>query len=103
VAEGLSVGSLILAPLGFFPMTFLAFFLERWLVVALCFPSRVLDDLALAPSIESPTDSPLRDRVETGIVGMSMSPSKPGIGEMKLSKTCIQIHQGQILKRRSLN
>jgi hypothetical protein len=34
--------------------------------------------------------SPPGEQAETGIAGIGMSPSKPGIGEMKLSKSCIR-------------
>jgi hypothetical protein len=92
--EDLGTGSLILMPPGFLPTTFLAFFWRGGVAEDLHFPTRVLNDTTLAPVVESPSDSPLGDWVKIRITRISMSPSKPGMREMKLSKTCKQIHQG---------
>jgi hypothetical protein len=47
--------------------------------------------LALALAEGSLMDSPLGGQAKIGMVGIEMSPSKLGMGEMKLSKACIQI------------
>jgi hypothetical protein len=53
----------------------------------------------LARVLEAPTlylvegsleDSTARSRADIGMVGIDMSPSNLGIGDMKLSKSCIQ-------------
>jgi hypothetical protein len=44
---------------------------------------------ALAPVEGSLVGSSLGDHAETEIVRIGMSPSKPGMGEIKLSKACI--------------
>jgi hypothetical protein len=59
--------------------------------VALRFPARVFDAPALVLADGSLADSLLGDRVETGIAGIGTSPSNPGMTEIKLSKTCIEI------------
>jgi hypothetical protein len=48
---------------------------------------------ALAPdSVEGPWENPtLGSQAETGMAGIRMSPSNPRIGEIKLSKSCIQV------------
>jgi hypothetical protein len=51
--------------------------------------AQVFEVLALAPVEESLMDSPLGSRAEIGMAGIRMSPSKPGRGEMKLSKASI--------------
>jgi hypothetical protein len=61
--------------------------------MALCFPVRVLVDPAPALADGPLADSLLGDRVETGTTGICMPPSNPGEGEIKLSKTCIQLQQ----------
>jgi hypothetical protein len=71
--------------------------------VALHFPARVIDDLTLGPTDESPTDSPLGVRADIGFTGFRICPSKPRIGEIKLLRTCICIHKELILKGKSLN
>jgi hypothetical protein len=38
-------------------------------------------------------DSSPGDRAETEMVGIRTSPSKPGMGEIKLSKACIQTNK----------
>jgi hypothetical protein len=45
---------------------------------------------ALPPAVGPLMTLPPGGQAETGITGIEMSPSKPGIGEMKLSKSCIQ-------------
>jgi hypothetical protein len=48
-------------------------------------------------------DSSLGGRLETGVTRIGMSPSKSGMGEIKLSKACIQtkkdirIQEGDII------
>jgi hypothetical protein len=70
-------------------MAFLAFLGGGGVAAALQLPAQVLDDLALGPANESSADSALRVRAEIRIPEIDMSPSKPGIGEMKLSRACI--------------
>jgi hypothetical protein len=87
--EALGVGSLILIPLFDLPVVFLAFFDGVSITGALRFPTRVIDPPALASVVGLLADSPLGGRAETVIVGIGISPSNPGMGEMKLSKACI--------------
>jgi hypothetical protein len=64
---------------------------EFWgVVVAFRLLARVFDAPTLASAEGSSMASPLGGRAETGIAGIGMSPSKPGIGEIKLSKSCIR-------------
>jgi hypothetical protein len=58
-------------------------------VAALHFPTQVLDNPALGPTDESSVDSPLKVRAKIGIAGIGISPSKLGIGEIKLFKAFI--------------
>jgi hypothetical protein len=69
------------------------FLLRRW--VGSCFPfaDRVFKALALTLAEGSLVDSSPGDWPETGMAGIRMSPSKPGMGEMKLSKACIQTRE----------
>jgi hypothetical protein len=87
--ESLAVGSLILIPLFDLPVVFLAFFDGVSITGALRFPTRVFDPPALASVVGLLADSLLGGRAETVIVGIGISPSNPGMGEMKLSKACI--------------
>jgi hypothetical protein len=94
----LGAGSLILIPLADLLVAFLVFFWGVEVIVALCRPPpppppRVLDALALALDYGSLLDSPLGDRAETRITGIGMSPSTPGMGEMKLSRACIRTYK----------
>jgi hypothetical protein len=61
--------------------------------------ARVFDAPALAPTDGSLTDSPLGDQVETVIARKGMSPSNPRMGEIKLSKACIQMYKYKITRR----
>jgi hypothetical protein len=58
--------------------------------VAFHLPAHVLNASALAPVEGSLSASPPGGWAETGIAGIGMSPSKPGMGEMELSKAYIQ-------------
>jgi hypothetical protein len=89
----LGEGSFILIPLADLTVAFLAFFWAVGLVAALRFPARVLDTPTLTSADGSLTDSQLGDRAETGTAGIRMSPSNPGMGEMKLSSAYIQTHK----------
>jgi hypothetical protein len=60
------------------------------LAVAFRLLARVLDKPTLDLVKESSMASPLGGQVKMGIVRIEMSPSKPGMGEMKLSKSCIR-------------
>jgi hypothetical protein len=86
----LGEGSLILILPEDFPMTFLAFFGGVRLVVGFHLPARVFEALALAPVDGSLTDSSPGGQAENGTAGIRISPSKPVMGEIKLSKACIQ-------------
>jgi hypothetical protein len=83
------VGSLILIPLEDFPVAFFTFFRGVRLAVAFHLPARVLEALALALTDGSLVDSPPGHRAKIGIAGIGMSPSNPGMGEIKLSKAYI--------------
>jgi hypothetical protein len=98
-AGALGVGSLILILPEDFPMTFLAFFRGVRLVVAFHLPARVFEALALAPVDGSLTDSSLGGQVKTGMAGIRMSPPKPVMGEIKLSKAYIQTKERSDLKK----
>jgi hypothetical protein len=58
--------------------------------MALSLPARVPDNLALEQVDESSADLAPRSRAKIGMVEIRISPSKPGIGEMKLSRTYIR-------------
>jgi hypothetical protein len=75
-------------------MIFLNFFRGGGAVVSLCLFARVLEDSALGPALESSVDSPLRVWAEIEMAEIRISPSKLGIGEMKLSKAYTQKIQG---------
>jgi hypothetical protein len=89
----LGVGSLIRIPLEDFHVAFLFFFWRVGLVAAFRLPAHVLEALTWALAERSLADSPLGDWAKTGMVGIGMSTSYPGIGEIKLSKACIQIYE----------
>jgi hypothetical protein len=55
--------------------------------------AQVFEALALAPVDESLVGSSLGGQAKTGTARIRMSPSKSGIGEIKLSKTCIQMNK----------
>jgi hypothetical protein len=93
VGEALGEGSFILILLANLPMAFLVFFWGVELIATLHFPARVFDAPTLVPADGSLAGSPLGDRTEIGIVRIGMSPSNLGMGEMKLSRTCIQTHK----------
>jgi hypothetical protein len=60
------------------------------LVVAFHLPTRVFEPLALVLIEGSLMGSSLGDQAETRAAGVRMSLSKPGMGEIKLSKAYIQ-------------
>jgi hypothetical protein len=62
-------------------------------VVAFCLPTRVFEALALAPAEGSLTDSSPGGQVKIGMARIEMSPSRLGMGEIKLSKACIQTNE----------
>jgi hypothetical protein len=86
----LSAGSLILILLVDLTVVFLAFFYGVRVAVAFHFPTRVIDAPALARADGSLANSPLGDQAETGIARIRMSPSNPGMREIKLSRAYIQ-------------
>jgi hypothetical protein len=87
------VGSLILILLEDLPVVFLAYFGGVGLTVAFRLPARVFEALALGLMEGSLADSSLGGRAETRMAGIRTSPSKPGTGEVKLSKACIQTNK----------
>jgi hypothetical protein len=69
----------------------MAFFWELWSIEAFCLLARVCEALAPDP-VEGPwEDSTLGLQAEIGVAWIGISPSNPGMGEVKLSKSCIQI------------
>jgi hypothetical protein len=52
--------------------------------------ARVLEVLALDPVEVSSEDSVSGSQADIGMVGIGMSSSNPGMGEIKLSMSCIQ-------------
>jgi hypothetical protein len=78
-AEGvLGVGSLILMPFVFLPMTFLALGGGAWAVAALRLPAHVCEEPAPRLLDAALTESTFRARAETRIVGIGDPPSKAG-------------------------
>jgi hypothetical protein len=61
--------------------------------VAFCLAAQLLNVPALASVEGSLSASPPGGRAETRIAGIRMSPSKLGMGEMKLSKAWIQTNK----------
>jgi hypothetical protein len=86
----LGMGSLILIQLEDLPIAFLAFFWVIRLAVAFRLLARVLDAPTLDPVEGSSMASPPGEQVMMGIAIIGMSTSKPGMGEMKLSKSFIR-------------
>jgi hypothetical protein len=86
----LGVSSLILIPPIDLPAAFLAFFWGVGLPIAFCYPARVFKALAMELAEGLLTDSSLEGQVESGMIEIGTSPSKPGMGEIMLSKGCIQ-------------
>jgi hypothetical protein len=76
-----------------FPCGFLGFLLRSRVGSCFRLPTQVFDALALAPAVGSLLDSPPGGRAKTGTIEIRMSPSKLGMGEMKLSKTYIQTNK----------
>jgi hypothetical protein len=97
--EALGASSLILFMLEVFPVAFLAFFWGVGFADAFHLHARVFDGPALAPADGSLADLPHGDWAKTGIVGKGMCPSNPGMGEVKLSKACIQTYKYKITRR----
>jgi hypothetical protein len=88
VEDGFGMGSLILSPPTFLPMT-LGFFRGGGVAAAFCLPARVLDDLTLGPANESSVDSEPGARAESGTTRIRSSFLKPEMVEAKLSKVCM--------------
>jgi hypothetical protein len=70
---------------------FLGFLLRSWVGSGLSLASPSPRRAGTSSVEGSLSASPLGGWVETGIFGIGMSPSKPGMGELKLSKACIQV------------
>jgi hypothetical protein len=68
----------------------LAFFKGIRLVVAFCLSARVFKVITLASTDGSLIGSSPGGRFKIGMAGIRISPSKPGMGEMKLSNAYIQ-------------
>jgi hypothetical protein len=96
---GIPPRSMILIPSVDLPTAFFVFFWGDGLVVALRFPTQVFDAPTLATANGSLAVSPPGDRAETGIVGKEMYHSNPRMGEIMLSKACIQTIKYKILRR----
>jgi acetyl esterase/lipase len=90
VGGGLAAWSLMLIPDSFLLVIFLAFLGIGGVAATLRLLARVLDDPMLGPFDDAPTDSALRVRTERGTTGIGVSPSKPRMRAMKLSKACSQ-------------
>jgi hypothetical protein len=73
-----------------FPVIFLAFLGGFGSIGSFYLQAQVLEVLALDPAEESSEDSAPGSWAKTRMVGIRMSLSNPGIGDMKLSKSCIQ-------------
>jgi hypothetical protein len=71
-------------------MVFLAFLGVFGSIGAFRLQARVLEVPALDPVEGSSEDSVPGSWAEIGMAGIGMSPSNPGIGEMKISRSCIQ-------------
>jgi hypothetical protein len=84
----LGVGSLILRPVAFSPMTFLAFQGGAGAAVALSLPAPIFQGPALGPLDEASIESALGVRSETATAGMEDPPSKPTMCKTKLSRVC---------------
>jgi hypothetical protein len=80
-------------------IAFLAFFLGVGLAVAFHLLARVLDAPALDAAEGSSMALPPGERAEMGMAEIGMSPLKLGMGEMKLSKSCIRTIKTSDLKK----
>jgi hypothetical protein len=89
-ADALDIGSLILIPLEDFSIVFLDFFWGIGLAVAFRLLAQVFDVPTLASLEGLLIASPPGGRAKMGRARIRMSPSMLGIGEMKLSKSCIR-------------
>jgi hypothetical protein len=74
----------ILIPPEGFPVVFLAFLVGLGSIGAFRLQARVLEALALGPAEGSSEDSASGSRVDIRMAGIGMSPSNPGMGEIKL-------------------
>jgi hypothetical protein len=80
----------ILIPPGGFPVVFLVFLRGLGSIGTFRLQARVLEPLALDPVEGSSEDSVPGSWADIGMVGIGMSISNAGMGEMKLSKSYIQ-------------
>jgi hypothetical protein len=53
----------------------------------------------LGPLDDEPADSTVGVQAQIGTSGIGISPSKPGIGVMKLSKACSQMFKNEYLRK----
>jgi hypothetical protein len=72
-----------------FPSNLLGLFRGIWVDRRFRLQARVLGVLALEPVGGSLKDSTPGSRAKIGMARIGTSPSNPGMGEMKLSKSCI--------------
>jgi hypothetical protein len=93
------MGLLILMTLEDLLIAFLAFFLGVGLAVAFHLLARVLDAPALDAVEGSSMALPPGERAEMGMAEIGMSPLKLGMGEIKLSKSCIRTIKTSDLKK----
>jgi hypothetical protein len=84
------LGPEILIPPKGFSASFLAFLGGLGSIGVFRLQARVLEALAMDSAEGSLEDSALGSRADIGMAGIEMSPSNPGIGEVMLSKSCIQ-------------
>jgi hypothetical protein len=73
-----------------FPTVFLAILRGLGSLGAFLLHARVLEALALDPTQGFSEGSAAGSLADIGMAGIEMSPSNPGMGEIKLSKSCIQ-------------
>jgi hypothetical protein len=78
---------MILTPNVFLLTTFRGLF-RGGVATALRLPAQVLEDRALGPLDESSSNSTLGVWAKIGTTGIGVSPSKPGMCEMKLFRAC---------------
>jgi hypothetical protein len=84
--DGFGAGLLIFIPVIFLLMAFLIFRGGGGVEAALRLLARVFQDPVVGPRNEAMTDSALGVQAEMGIAGIGISPLKPGMRAMKLSK-----------------
>jgi hypothetical protein len=84
---------LSLTHVAFLLLAFHNFFGGGGVAATLRLPSRVFSDSTLGPFDEAPIDSALRVQADMRRTGIDVSPSKPGMGAIKLSRSCEQVYE----------